>query len=560
MGDKKGKKDMERLLTTQQLSDYKTWPDGKSGIVFYIEELNGLYRIDCPWRKGAKWEEYNKLLPYEMEMCYDRRTIIDTKVLVSGFGAFMITYYVCHLTGANRSNVDFGKLVDVYFDYLLAHEDQCSIYREYMTYAHSWYCDNKDKWFKILCGEDADYDGFMKAWEKLLLKWRDKYMDELTTYKMLFEETLPISITMPNNRADDTYEVEIKYDDKVSENMPKTKEYEKENYWGRYNGGLFPTIEKVYDRALACYANRGGGIYKEIWDEEVEEDRYAAGFVAAYANYCMMNTFRKRIHVENSIQGISELFEDQNEFDPNKADYAPHSLNRKELFECYLTTRIEQTREYLEREDLDYIALKEEERADYVLGYILKDEIGFTTENDDLYDDLDGDKVEQIKTMLDGFLRYVYARIGVIGKYPEVKESYEGYFGITRSETERYSAGDGASDQRERYSAGDGDAARLATRYIEGGRLGDEGDEGKCKYISPFVTDEEERERIHKTVVNLVTSGFPMPYICKQLKQLIKEDKIALNVTVGEQYAELVRLGLPTSKKGYSQKNYENYI
>jgi len=80
------------------------------------------------------------------------------------------------------------------------------------------------------------------------------------------------------------------------------------------------------------------------------------------------------------------------------------------------------------------------------------------------------------------------------------------------------------------------------------------------KYISPLVTDEKERENIHKIVVNLVTSDFKLSQICGQLKELINNKKIALYVSTTDQYNELVRLGLPKGKSGYTQKNYENYM
>ncbi len=84
--------------------------------------------------------------------------------------------------------------------------------------------------------------------------------------------------------------------------------------------------------------------------------------------------------------------------------------------------------------------------------------------------------------------------------------------------------------------------------------------QAEFRYISPFVTDESERRHIHKVVVNLVTGAFGFEYICKQLDMLHKEKKIALNTTIENQYKELVRLGLPSGEKGFSLKNYQNYM
>lgn len=76
------------------------------------------------------------------------------------------------------------------------------------------------------------------------------------------------------------------------------------------------------------------------------------------------------------------------------------------------------------------------------------------------------------------------------------------------------------------------------------------------KYISPFVTDEAERLNIHRAIVNLVKGDFPMGYICKNLLEMHDDKKIALNVAVENQYNELVRLGLPENKDGFSLSNY----
>lgn len=80
------------------------------------------------------------------------------------------------------------------------------------------------------------------------------------------------------------------------------------------------------------------------------------------------------------------------------------------------------------------------------------------------------------------------------------------------------------------------------------------------RYISPFVTDPAERLHIHRIVVNTISSGYSMAEIVRILHQLEKEGKIALHVTIQSQFDELVRLGLPTTQKGYTCKNYENYM
>lgn len=80
------------------------------------------------------------------------------------------------------------------------------------------------------------------------------------------------------------------------------------------------------------------------------------------------------------------------------------------------------------------------------------------------------------------------------------------------------------------------------------------------KFIHPSVITEQDKQQIHEEVKNLVTQ-FPLPEICRYLRQMRKEQRVYLNVKPEAMFAELHRLGMPSeSTHGYSYKNFMNYF
>lgn len=80
------------------------------------------------------------------------------------------------------------------------------------------------------------------------------------------------------------------------------------------------------------------------------------------------------------------------------------------------------------------------------------------------------------------------------------------------------------------------------------------------KYIHPSVTDDEERLKIHKEVINLVTS-LPIPDICRYLMEMRKHNRVYLNVQPEAMFEELHRLGMPDENtRGFSKNNFLSYF
>ena len=75
-------------------------------------------------------------------------------------------------------------------------------------------------------------------------------------------------------------------------------------------------------------------------------------------------------------------------------------------------------------------------------------------------------------------------------------------------------------------------------------------------FIHPEI-EEEEAWRIHQAVKRLVVN-YGMQEICKYLKELADEKKIFLPQMASVAYAELVRMGMPTSE-GFGEKYFMRY-
>lgn len=79
------------------------------------------------------------------------------------------------------------------------------------------------------------------------------------------------------------------------------------------------------------------------------------------------------------------------------------------------------------------------------------------------------------------------------------------------------------------------------------------------KYIHVAVTDDKEREQIHKMVCNIVRLP-KMQLVCNELYKLMKDMKVLSKINPDAMLAELRRMGLPNRDvNGFSDKNFYYY-
>ncbi|MBR5053154.1 MAG: hypothetical protein IKW91_08010 [Bacteroidaceae bacterium] len=83
-------------------------------------------------------------------------------------------------------------------------------------------------------------------------------------------------------------------------------------------------------------------------------------------------------------------------------------------------------------------------------------------------------------------------------------------------------------------------------------------DEELCHFIHPAL-DEEGRRKAHEEIKSLV-KHHQLKDIISYLKRMAAEKRILLPMSVDGAYKELERMGMPTSERGFSLKNfYKDY-
>lgn len=79
------------------------------------------------------------------------------------------------------------------------------------------------------------------------------------------------------------------------------------------------------------------------------------------------------------------------------------------------------------------------------------------------------------------------------------------------------------------------------------------------KYIHVAVTDENEREQIHRMIHNIVHLP-KMQQVCEELYKMMKDRKVLCTINPDSMLAELRRMGLPNGDiNGFSDKNFAHY-
>lgn len=87
----------------------------------------------------------------------------------------------------------------------------------------------------------------------------------------------------------------------------------------------------------------------------------------------------------------------------------------------------------------------------------------------------------------------------------------------------------------------------------------DSGNIPQFKYIHVAVTDDREREQIHKMMCNIVRLP-RMQQVCDELYILMKKRKVLCTINPEAMLKELRRIGLPgEDQEGFSQKNFQHY-
>lgn len=134
----------ESLFTTRQLTEYREWPTGEKGCLFYVSDgpLNkerfqgAVYLIDAVYRKGDKVGEYNSLHQSEIN------SLQTLQPVLKGFAAFLFTQD-CNLWGENRTILD--KWWEHYYEWCQEKRPRSGFETEYILYeCQNWIMRTKE--------------------------------------------------------------------------------------------------------------------------------------------------------------------------------------------------------------------------------------------------------------------------------------------------------------------------------------------------------------------------------------------------------------------------------
>ena len=329
----------ESLFTTRQLTEYRRWPDGRKGCLFYIPDhswANGptrgaIYILNSPWRKEDEIGEFNQLHQIES------KALDDAHCIIRGFGALLYS-----LKWKKNDIVRAKELWNQYCEW---------IYQDYTEIPSAilnlyWECSNwSARKRKVLNAFHEDYVGRI-AIESL---YRDVFVNDLMTKYASVDaqmwKTSPV-IRIPNTK-NATYQI-LKHNIK---NKKTLKRFEKklstlfpiDYYYLQYNFEN-EQLELTHEENTFFYYVKEHDSLTPSMTELVSEPM-GNGFAALFLNYLMTHHILEYINREEDIDVCVQLLwgtfiAETPPLTFNDLDFSFSGLNSKQVYDCYIKRRM----------------------------------------------------------------------------------------------------------------------------------------------------------------------------------------------------------------------------
>lgn len=187
------------LFNTRQLTEYRSWPTGEKGCLFYVADAviekeksqGAVFLIDAPWRKGDKVGNYDFLHQSEIE------TLRNLKPIAKGFAAFLLTqdstkwiensaildtwwssYYKWCIDKRNRSGFETEYILCECINWTTREKNMimCYLYNPNMQYLYSNAMSHVIK--KVIRNNTDDLNDIMRKWNPYILLSTNKGSSE----------------------------------------------------------------------------------------------------------------------------------------------------------------------------------------------------------------------------------------------------------------------------------------------------------------------------------------------------------------------------------------------
>ncbi len=271
-------------LKIRQLTEYRSWPDGRQGCLFYIPFLTniddlifgGIYLMDAPWRKEDKVGDYDNLHQCEWEM------LNDDNCLIGGFGA-------------------------------LIYAQQWNLFEHRNTIAAKWkqYCEEINR----KTGRDYSDMDHLKA---ECICWEERKPDLLEAFMPDAEKEGPDGL----------------FDFLISHRMEHIQNDIYTLMWE------FRTIIHSADNSTAFQAKYGIPVVAMLNRNGTHGEQVAAGFKASFINYLAslhaVQTVMMLDSLEKKVKLFLSFFENGQLMTMDQIVFDIYGTNCKELFDTYI--------------------------------------------------------------------------------------------------------------------------------------------------------------------------------------------------------------------------------
>lgn len=314
------KEEAKQFLSTRQLTDYLTdWPEDTKGCLWLHKSEYAHYSlmiVDTPWREGAQWDDYPKLLPYEQKILDDKNTRV-----VSDFGAILMAYALTWPVVPKEDERKEGKRFKYRDVHQLFTDDVNLLWEAYqeeqyeqnphfmvgeMYLLSTFYeCTNESRLALIHSiirkshhPREITWATIKDQWFGCVLKWTEDYIKN-TPVQSMMTDSFSVGIDAPNCYYDLQAEDE---QGNVLGHIEYTPDY--------------GDLKLIDDELILCLevpekaivTKKGDDIVYEWVRESMEyADTYAKGLAAYIVNYCTILTLWDNLESKRTLSNLLQL-------------------------------------------------------------------------------------------------------------------------------------------------------------------------------------------------------------------------------------------------------------